>query len=404
MANQAFSEPEDLMLGAGELYFYRSDDNNKGFHHLGNAESFSLTVDVTTVEKNSSMNRHRELMASVTTAVKPTGTITLDEYNPYNVALGLFGSENVHHQAATALVNEPYKVNSVPGIISLKDSEGNRYYNVSSVVVKPASATPASALFSSSGTVNETDTAGGTFAISGTYTGSTSDNIYVRVVAAPTTPATDIGGLQIEYAVGAAGLVSPTTFTSSSSTTTDTITLGSTGLTLTVSLPTGGTGTPTFTPSSGSWTYTINCTPASTAYKEGVDYVVDTQSNRAGIIHICKDGAITADSTVLVDATVPKGDFVTVSGASASKIKGELLFVGDATQGNNYVLEGWNVEITPNGDFGGLISDGSDFGNFELTVTFIADYMKHRDYPYYKLTKTGVASEDNTSGVYDPLE
>ena len=85
MANQAQSIANDLMVGAGALYFLRDDDNNKSLHHLGNCDEFNITTDVTTVEKNSSMNKRRELMASVVTAVSPSATLTLTEYNPYNM-------------------------------------------------------------------------------------------------------------------------------------------------------------------------------------------------------------------------------------------------------------------------------------------------------------------------------
>ena len=32
MSNQAMSVSDDLMVGAGELYFRRSDDNNKFYY------------------------------------------------------------------------------------------------------------------------------------------------------------------------------------------------------------------------------------------------------------------------------------------------------------------------------------------------------------------------------------
>ena len=143
MANQAFSESPDLMVGAGELYFKRKDDPN-GFHHLGNAESFNITTDVTTVEKNSSMNKRRELMASVVTAVAPSASITLNEYNPYNLALGLFGEEHLHTQEELTLTDESYAVDSVPGIIEVKDADGNRVYKLHDVSLKLATAKPAS--------------------------------------------------------------------------------------------------------------------------------------------------------------------------------------------------------------------------------------------------------------------
>ena len=52
MANQAFSLSEDLLVGAGEIWFSR-DGDNYGLHHLGNCEEMNFTVDVTKQEKNS---------------------------------------------------------------------------------------------------------------------------------------------------------------------------------------------------------------------------------------------------------------------------------------------------------------------------------------------------------------
>lgn len=143
MANQAQSIANDLMVGAGALYFLRDDDNNKSLHHLGNCDEFNITTDVTTVEKNSSMNKRRELMASVVTAVSPSATLTLTEYNPYNMALGLFGTENVHNQAATSIATA-YRVNSVPGVLEITDANGERYFNLENLTIGLTTPTPAS--------------------------------------------------------------------------------------------------------------------------------------------------------------------------------------------------------------------------------------------------------------------
>lgn len=397
MANQAASEAEDLQLGAGTLYFLRNSDNNKGFHHLGNAEEFTITMDVTTVEKNSSMNRRRELMTSVVTAVKPTGTITLDEYNPFNVALGLYGNENAHEQAAATLTDEPYTVNSVPGIIRLKDADGNGYYNVSGISVKPATSTPASATFTG-GISTVTDTDGGTITLSGTYTGTSAKTISVKITSAAT-KAGNLAGVAFEWSE-LGGIPHTVTLTGSTGGgLTEPVELTGTGLTLTFNMT--ASSTDNFSTSS---LYTINCTPASTAYKEGKDWVCDEVDRKAGIIRIIKGSSIEKDATVLVSATVPEEKYVTVAAGNANKIDGELLYVGDVTQGNNYVLEGWKVEITPTGDFSGLISDGSDFNNFQLTVTFLSDRENHRDYPYMKLTRVGGADTDSINEVYDPLQ
>ena len=52
MSNQAQSVSDDLLVGAGELYFKRSDDPH-GFHHLGNVEEFTITNDVTIIFNHS---------------------------------------------------------------------------------------------------------------------------------------------------------------------------------------------------------------------------------------------------------------------------------------------------------------------------------------------------------------
>ena len=177
MSNQAYSEASDLMVGAGSIYFRRFDDANQ-LHFLGNVSEFNITTDVTTVEKYSSMNKKRELMASVTTQTQASGSMVLNEYNMYNLALGMYGVENVHQQQGTNLVSTVYNVPSVPGIIELKDADGNRYYNVSNVSVAPLAAIPPSAVFTSTGTATDTDVNGGQLSVNGAgYTGTNNATI-----------------------------------------------------------------------------------------------------------------------------------------------------------------------------------------------------------------------------------
>lgn len=196
MSNQAQSIANDLMVGAGVLYFERDDDTH-GLHHLGNVDEFNITTDVTTVEKNSSMNQRRELMASVVTAVNPSATLTMTEYNPYNLALGLFGTENVHNQAAVTLTNQAYTVKSVPGVLELTDANGERYMNVSDVVIGLTAPQPASFKWSNVGSdyAISTDTAD-----SDTIT----DN---HSVAIPEKVMFDASSLGTDYTVDSTGMV-----------------------------------------------------------------------------------------------------------------------------------------------------------------------------------------------------
>lgn len=400
MANQAFSQADDLMVGAGELYFQRDDDPN-GFHHLGNVDEFNITNDVTTVEKNSSMNRKRELMASVTTAVASSASLTMTEYDPYNLALGLYGVEGVHKQKALTMVNEAYVVPSAPGIIRLVDADGKPYYNAKNITLIPATATPSSFTFGTmtAGVGTVTDSTGLAINVSGTFTGTANTTYYVRVKTAGTATVGDPAGIELEidtlptFSSPAYQVLGPAVGGGSVATET----LGTVaGLSFEVDA-TAGLGV------SAGVMNTLVCVASSSTFKSGVDYVVEEQSSRAGLIKIKEGGAIAGGYRVLVSADIPEGDFVTVSGANAGEISGKLLFIGDPNNGDQYIIEGYKVKIKPDGDLTGLI--GTDFGTFNLIVNFLSDYENHPDAPFYLVTKVGSANgNDKVSGTYDPKE
>ena len=396
MANQAFSESADLMVGAGELYFKRKDDNN-GLHHLGNVEEFNITTDVTTVEKNSSMNRKRELMASVVTAVAPSGSMTMTEYNPYNMALGLFGAENVHKQEAKSMVDERYIVPSVPGIIELKDADGNRLYNADNIIVSLATAIPSK--IGNDPTMPNV-ASGSSVSVVGLPASSMvkDTDLYVAITKAANAVG-NVDGLKITWREGIGGSDNVITVSGSGATTTEA--LGSTGISITITLDSADdmSGTVVASPISG---MKIECIASKSDLKRDVDYVVEEQSSRAGFIKIPEGSVLNRNDEIRISADIPDADYVTVSGGNAGEIEGELVFIGDPNQGDIYNLEAWKVKIQPEGDLTGLI--GSDFGSFQLNIKFLADYKNHRQYPYYKLTKVGSASGTEViQGVYDPL-
>ena len=406
MANQAFSLSEDLMVGAGEVWFKRSDDAN-GWHTFGNCDEMNITVDVTKVEKNSSMNRKRTLMASVTTAVKPTTTITLTEYNAYNLALGLYGTEAVTHIDEKDVVDELYTVVSVPGIITLVDADGNRVFNAKNIIVKPESAIPAMASFvsvpSSLGTLatttnkNDTitDTAGGKLTINaGTYSASTDTRIFMTIKTAPTSSG-DLNGMKIEVKEGVAGIAQ--SFTVSSTKLTDTFTLTS-GATITATVTSGDT----FTQTSVGATIEAKVEASTTTYTKGRDYFYDEQSASAGVIKFNIGSAISAGDKIKVSYHIDEANLINVSLADAGDIEGEFLYIGDNNSGPNYTIEGWRVKVSPSGELSGLI--GTDFGSFQLQVDFLDDSEHHSDFPFARVTATsrsGDASEAK-AGTYHP--
>lgn len=406
MANQAFSLSEDLMVGAGEVMFKRSDDAN-GWHTLGNCDEMNITVDVTKVEKNSSMNRKRTLLQSVVTAVKPTTTITLTEYNAYNMALGLYGTEAITHIAEKDVVDELYTVVSVPGMITLVDADGNRVFNAKNIIVKPESAIPAMASFvsvpSSLGTLattaNKNDTindiAGGKLTISaGTYSALTDTRIFMTIKTAPTSSG-DLDGMEVEVKEGVAGIAQ--SFTVSGTKLTDTFTLTS-GATITATV----TSSDTFTQTSAGATIEAKVEASTTTYTKGRDYFYDEQSASAGIIKFNTGSAISAGDKVKVSYHVDEADLLNVSLADAGDIEGEFLYIGDNNSGPNYVIEGWRVKVSPSGDLSGII--GTDFGSFQLTVDFLDDTEHHSDFPFARVTATSRSGDTSEAkaGTYHP--
>ena len=406
MANQCSSLSSDLMVGAGEVWFKRSDDAN-GWHTLGNCDEMNITVDVTKVEKNSSMNRKRTLMQSVVTAVKPTTTITLTEYNAYNMALGLYGTEAVTHIDEKDVVDELYTVVSVPGIITLVDADGNRVFNAKNIIVKPESAIPAMASFvsvpSSLGTLatttnkNDTitDTAGGKLTINaGTYSASTDTRIFMTIKTAPTSSG-DLNGMEIEVKEGVAGIAQ--SFTVSSTKLTDTFTLTS-GATITATV----TSSDTFTKTTVGATIEAKVEASTTTYTKGRDYFYDEQSASAGVIKFNIGSAISAGDKVKVSYHIDEANLINVSLADAGDIEGEFLYIGDNNSGPNYTIEGWRVKVSPSGDLSGLI--GTDFGSFQLTVDFLDDSEHHPDYPFARVTATSRSGDTSEAkaGTYHP--
>ena len=406
MANQCSSLSSDLMVGAGEVWFKRSDDAN-GWHTLGNCDEMNITVDVTKVEKNSSLNRKRTLMQSVVTAVKPTTTITLTEYNAYNMALGLYGTEAVTHIDEKDVVDELYTVVSVPGIITLVDADGNRVFNAKNIIVKPESAIPAMASFvsvpSSLGTVATTaskddtltDTAGGKLTINaGTYSAPTDTRIFMTIKTAPTSSG-DLNGMEIEVKEGVAGIAQ--SFTVSSTKLTDTFTLTS-GATITATV----TSSDTFTKTTVGLTIEAKVEASTTEYTKGRDFFYDEQSASAGVIKFNVGSAISAGDKVKVSYHIDEANLINVSLADAGDIEGEFLYTGDNNSGPNYTIEGWRVKVSPSGDLSGLI--GTDFGSFQLTVDFLDDSEHHSDFPFARVTATSRSGDTSEAkaGTYHP--
>ena len=241
-------------------------------------------------------------------------------------------------------------LSSVPGIVELRDVNGNRYTNVTNVSVAPLAPTPATAEFNpgSNVTVNNTvytDPLNGTITVNGVnYTGTTQGTYVFSIDQAPTTGG-DLDGLTVTAASSVLNMGTPNVTVATGTTGMTTLTLTIDGITFTFNVNAGTTDS--FTATQPGNYIMVNVTPSITQYELGRDYTLEEECLRAGLINIKKNSRIKSGDTVLITCDVPDESYVTVSGAAAGKIEGSLLFSGDPNQGNAVMIEAWKCSIRP---------------------------------------------------------
>ncbi|WP_371366298.1 hypothetical protein SRRS_07190 [Sporomusa rhizae] len=364
-ATKSGSNAEDLMLGAGTIYFERFDRQGVPtgiLHHCGNVDAFNLTTEVTSIAKNSSMNRARELMAEVTTQVAARIAMTFTEYDPANLSMGLYGEAGVETQEEKTVAGEIYTV-SPDSVLRVP------HYNISDVILTPLNATPAAISAAAMMTNNASD---GTLTTGGAYTGTESADYYIRITAANTT-AGDIAGCKFQWTKGSvAGTYSADIEVDGSAQVLEK------GITVQFNAAAGQKFV-------SNEIYKFTATAASGAYVKGRDYHVYEVEARAGIVNILPTSTIPENTKVVASYHVAKGKFPKIMGAIAGRIEGRLLFIGDPNKGPCYNGEFWKVSMKPNGDLTGLI--GTEFGSYPIQATCISDRQDHPDEPFYKLVK-----------------
>lgn len=92
----------NLYLGAGEIWFNRFDTsgNKTQWRHMGNVSKLELTQSAETLEKRSSMSGARGILKRVVTGTTSELGLTLDEFDPENLALALLGSVSAFSQSS----------------------------------------------------------------------------------------------------------------------------------------------------------------------------------------------------------------------------------------------------------------------------------------------------------------
>lgn len=361
---QLFAAPtaKDLMIGAGKVYFRRNnpDGTKQARRHMGNCSDFKLAPNIEKIQKKSSMDAAKETYAEAVKSIDYKTTLVLDEFNPFNLALALYGDEGIEIQTSATVARELHEV-TFGAVLSMP------HKNITDVVIEPLTSTPSSIAPATS--FAQVGTPGtGTIASSGNYTGKTSSKYYIEI-----TKANSIIGIitDAEFTWRKGISVVPSTAVVMTGAK-QTIAEG-----IEVTFAAGLSGQDFVTGE----IYEIVVKPASSAYVEGVDYLIDATQLRGGIIPIPDTSNIPDGDKVFVSYTVPEKKYPKVMGGTAKKIEGDLLFIGDPTHGRPYTLEIWHVSLSPTGDIG-LISE--DWANFTLEMTVLADRVNHPTEPFFK--------------------
>jgi hypothetical protein len=148
------SAPKDYVLGRGKVYFANLvGDLPDAYRFLGNAPDFNITVEVETLEHQSSRSGLKVTDAEVTISQKVSLSLSLDEMNFRNLALFFSGASgakaSVNGETTMGAVKQLNSAtqNIVPGRwYDCLDTNGDRVYHIDSgatVLVQDQSANAA---------------------------------------------------------------------------------------------------------------------------------------------------------------------------------------------------------------------------------------------------------------------
>lgn len=324
MAKTLGPNVENILYGKGELFF--KAEGKAGFDHLGNAPAYSMTVETEKTEHYSSMAGAKEKDLSFVSQKSATGSATLEEFTPANVARA-FLAEDAYTatQAAGA-----FDAQALSFAEDLYVPLGKVNLFVTKVRIAGASAD---------------------FEIGETVTGGTS-------TATGKVAWCESGILELVKVTG--------TFAAG-----ETVSGGASASTATVSDVTVTEDV-----------VVTNAAVATTRYVQGTDYTVNIVG---GLIRVLSSGAI-ATAACFLSADYALTDKEIVDALTASEVQGELLFVGNPAQGPKWQIEGWKVNLSVSSEVGFI---GDDASTIPLTFEFLSDRTNHPTCPFYRATKLG---------------
>ncbi len=319
----AYNPDTNYLFGKGVVLFEKEDET--GFLDLGNVPKFELTPEITKEDHYTSRYGKKVKDASITTEVKMTGSLDLEEYSVENLNLLFFG-------------DTPVAGSQTAGALS-----GTSLTTVADRFVE-AGKLNLTWLKVSHGTVTA-----GPFAAGDTLTCSGVTATVVDVGA------DYVGCISLAGGVFAVG---------------DTVTAGTTSATVTSVETIEGC------------LLADHGTVASVTdvYTKGTDY---DDIPRSGLVRELTGGTIAAHAA-FVYADYPAKTTQAIRPMKVSSVKGVLKFEGNPDVGPRFQVEAWKVEIIPGGAIG-LISEGLQA--VPLTIDVLDDTANHPNEPFCRITE-----------------
>ena len=227
--------PADLSIPAGEWSFKnfnRSANPYQVFRTLGHCSEATQTWNVNTVEKRDATRGTRELIAQAETQRDLSLTITMDQWDPVNVALACWGDTAIKHIEAKTY-SKSFVVSPGDELYLLTDDEETPAYNYKNLTLTRATSTAASIKAAVLDSMGGMTASTGSVTSGGTYTGTKTEDYYVLITKSNSVAGT-ITDAEFVWKKGLAGSYSaPTVVTGTAQTLSDGVTVtfaaGSTG-------------------------------------------------------------------------------------------------------------------------------------------------------------------------------
>lgn len=326
---------ENYTLGKGVPYFARllSPGVFDAERDLGNAPSFSINVDIETLEHFSSRSGINRKDLEVISQISPNVSFVLDEINADNLELIFLGTSVEDTEAAV----DPFLV-TLTAIVE-DPAEGERFYDLGHRKVGVTQL-----LFTAPS---------GAFTPGETITGGTSSATAVVIE---------------EHVVGSAMHIN--TIVGGPFDVAEVITGGTSASTATTN------GAETFDPSE------MVVLEGATRLVKGTDYIIDSNVGRIRTLSPGVNMVGPFPTTLTVEGNALASTVTIIRGYTDTQIEGFMRFVSDNEVGTNLEAKIWRVKLQPDGEVAMI---GDDFSTLTFTGEVLDDSINHPDAPFMEI-------------------